>query len=322
MVECCGSNCDNSNQSAYTVNGFRLHNDMWSDPGATQCITNFGDGRIGWHWNKPNHTSPNYPEIIIGSNCEWPSSVPGFFPVLQKNINTFYSEVEYKFTKVPTDWPNWNLAYDIYWRDSSCNAKLYNIMIWPIGDATPYGKQIVNDGINDYYYTHDNRGWPWDVFILKNQPTLVVNQVYTHKVNIKALIDTINNNEFRNNGDWQIPGIEFGDEIYLGSGSIEISQFNIELNGQWRRLNSAPTTKYRCTGSPNYQCVTDPNGPYNSLAACQTACKVLQIKNFNIHIIGTPNKPTGVLVTKNIRGDYTTDEACKLTCDTLKIMDQ
>lgn len=112
--------------------------------------------------------------------------------------------------------------------------------------------------------------------------------------------------------------------------SVDLGQQGRDIFFGYGRINAKaavdqippPQNKYRCTGSPNYQCVTDPNGPYNSLAACQTACKVLQIKNFNIHIIGTPNKPTGVLVTKNIRGDYTTDEACKLTCDTLKIMDQ
>lgn len=42
-----------------------------------------------------------------------------------------------------------------------------------------------------------------------------------------------------------------------------------------------PPTKYKCTGSPDYQCVTDPNGPYNSLAECQAACQV------------TPPPPTG-----------------------------
>ncbi len=33
--------------------------------------------------------------------------------------------------------------------------------------------------------------------------------------------------------------------------------------------------RYRCTGTPNYQCVEDPNGPYGSLAECQSACKAL-----------------------------------------------
>ena len=84
-----------------------------------------------------------------------------------------------------------------------------------------------------------------------------------------------------------------------------------------------PGKKYRCTGTPDFQCIEDPNGPYNSLAECQTACKPTpQIKRFKVHIIGVPSKPNGILVMKSTRGDYTADEACKLTCDALKNMDQ
>lgn len=32
------------------------------------------------------------------------------------------------------------------------------------------------------------------------------------------------------------------------------------------------TKKYKCTGSPDYQCIEDPNGSYNSLPECQTVC--------------------------------------------------
>lgn len=34
-----------------------------------------------------------------------------------------------------------------------------------------------------------------------------------------------------------------------------------------------PTTKYRCTGSPNYECLADSTGPYNTLEECLSACK-------------------------------------------------
>lgn len=34
-----------------------------------------------------------------------------------------------------------------------------------------------------------------------------------------------------------------------------------------------PVTRYRCSGSPNYQCIEDPNGHFNSLAECQSVCK-------------------------------------------------
>jgi subtilisin len=103
----------------------------------------------------------------------------------------------------------------------------------------------------------------------------------------------------------------------------------VDPNGPYNSLAECqaackvPVTKYRCTGTPNYQCVIDPNGPYNSLAECQAACKPTpQTKKFKVHIIGTPSKPDGILVMKSAKGDYTADDACKLTCDTIKNMDQ
>ena len=79
-------------------------------------------------------------------------------------------------------------------------------------------------------------------------------------------------------------------------------------------------TKYRCTGSPDFQCIEDPNGPYNSLAGCQTACQPTpQIKRFKVQTVGLPSKPSGVLVMKSARGDYTADEACKVVCEQLKL---
>ena len=82
----------------------------------------------------------------------------------------------------------------------------------------------------------------------------------------------------------------------------------------------APVTKYRCTGTPNYQCVEDPNGPYNSLAECQAACKP-QVKKFRVHIIGSQDRVTGVMVIKSSMGEYTAEEACQQVCKIIKEID-
>jgi hypothetical protein len=101
-----------------------------------------------------------------------------------------------------------------------------------------------------------------------------------------------------------------------------------DVNGQYNSLAEcqaacqAPVTKYSCSGSPNYQCVQDANGQYNSLAECQAACIQPQTKKFTVYTVGSPDKPSGILIMKTDKGDYTANEACKLTCDTLKNMDQ
>jgi len=56
-----------------------------------------------------------------------------------------------------------------------------------------------------------------------------------------------------------------------------------------------PPKKYRCTGAPNYQCVEDPAGQYDSLAKCVAACKpvVDGINGFGIPaVIEFPVYPT------------------------------
>ena len=107
---------------------------------------------------------------------------------------------------------------------------------------------------------------------------------------------------------------QHGRDIFFGYGRIDAKAAVDQTPPQQQ--------KYSCTGAPNYQCIVDPNGSYNSLTACQAACKpILQAKKFNVHTIGTSNKPTGILVMKSSRGDYTSDNACKLICDTLKSID-
>ena len=51
-----------------------------------------------------------------------------------------------------------------------------------------------------------------------------------------------------------------------------------------------PTTKYRCTGAPDYQCAADPNGQYNSLEECQAVCKAPLPGTITV-----TNPPTGVI---------------------------
>ncbi len=46
-----------------------------------------------------------------------------------------------------------------------------------------------------------------------------------------------------------------------------------------RRLNSVCNPKYKCSGAPNYQCISDVSGTYDTLAACQAACQAVPPPN-------------------------------------------
>lgn len=60
----------------------------------------------------------------------------------------------------------------------------------------------------------------------------------------------------------------------IGIWALEYDSGRNELwNLIQQKFISVPITRYRCTGSPDYQCVEDSNGSYATLSECQTACK-------------------------------------------------
>jgi hypothetical protein len=99
----------------------------------------------------------------------------------------------------------------------------------------------------------------------------------------------------------------------------------VDPNGTYNSLiecqnvcKSPTTTKYSCSGAPNYQCIADQNGTYNSLIECQTACKnpnPIPTSKFTVNKLGNT-----ITIQKRNRGDKTADQACKTTCDMLKTM--
>jgi hypothetical protein len=117
-------------------------------------------------------------------------------------------------------------------------------MIWPqnypsnaLGSDT-YVKDV-SDGINTYAYYHDKRDQagaivPWDCFRLRNQPS----GNGSIKIDVKALIDTIDSDEFSGSGEWYIPDIQLGSENKHSKGKAEINKFNMELNGHKINLNN------------------------------------------------------------------------------------
>lgn len=216
LTECWGNDCD------LRFGPYILHNNMWGarNDVIRQGVYYYSDGRFGWEWDRPNpqlsdcgqYICPTYPEVIVGP------------PIEYKNINSWTSEVDYRWAIQPSG--SYNLAYDIYWFDpSNTEYKTFNVMIWIDGyhDDTPVG--TVSDGINtyDHFYRGPNswQYWPWHAFVLKNQGSTSIT------INVKALLDQISGID----GNWIIDDVELGSEIWDGSGKIEISKFVNYING-------------------------------------------------------------------------------------------
>ncbi len=268
MPECCTQYCNIDIGESNKF--FRMNNGMWEGSGS--CVwTDNTNKKIGWHWNNPGGWI--YPEVVVGSHQgQWSPTTWNALPISYSNLTSLNAEISWNYLSQPTgSW--WNFAFDIYWWNISYTQRQFNIMIfiqYSHPDILPDSWYVkdVSDGINTYkYYFTNSKDWPWGGFVLKSQ----ANQS-NFKINIKALMDTVSYNL---NGGWMIPDIQLGSESENGIGSISISKLNIELNGNTISLSGVkppPPVKYKCSGSPNYICSEDPNGPYNSLAECQVAC--------------------------------------------------
>lgn len=68
-----------------------------------------------------------------------------------------------------------------------------------------------------------------------------------------------------------------------------------------------PQKKYRCSGTPDFQCIEDPNGPYDNLAACQAACKSPTVK---YRCTGAPNYQC----VEDPNGPYDSLAVCQAAC--------
>lgn len=223
----------------------KLHNNVWGltdeekITGITKIYTYYkSNGNFGWEWNRPDpdyntdvYVHPIEPEIIVGQPHGAPNSTTPYFSIKLGNINTWTSDIEYKYTKSPIG--EYNLMYDIYFVDkNNPNLKHSNVMIWMEGLSLGTPVKTVTDGINEYDYYYRIGGiydWPWHAFVLKNRPPQLSNESYHHIVDIKRLLEQLPPGSLDN--EWIVPGIEFGSEVGDSSGRIEVSKFLINLNG-------------------------------------------------------------------------------------------
>ena len=228
----------------------RLHNNVW---GATDkekkssalksYIYYKFNGNFGWEWDRPSPDSGGkrwlstiYPEVVVGVSGSYSSTSP-YFPVKLNNIYSLETDVEYMYVKNTTG--IYNLAYDIFLVDES-GIKKAEVMVWLYGSSNETIDKLISDGINEYEYSYRPLdgvapGWSYHVLVLKKQSQILlnrpVNNTVNYTVNIKALLDELVKYG-RLSNEWVVDGVEFGNEVWIGSGKIEISKFSVVLNGK------------------------------------------------------------------------------------------
>lgn len=212
----------------------KLLNNVWGAPYYERQSENLNsyiyynsEGTYGWEWNRWNpinvdsYVRPIYPEVMLDSDS-------GYLPKKLNDVSSISAELQYSYVKPPTG--SYNFAYDIWLTYGG--AREAEVMIWidcsTTADCAPgtYAGDV-NDGNNTYsvYYRNPRSSTSWSVyaFILNNRTPVPL----YHKVDIKALLNSLST---RLNDEWIISSVELGNEIWEGSGRIEISEWLININ--------------------------------------------------------------------------------------------
>lgn len=238
---------------------YKLENNIWGAPpeetDASQYIYySDSDGRFGWEWNRPNPQKldpnctgsycimPIYPEAIIG-NHPWTMDQPSTwstFPKKVVDISTFKFYLGYNYTRVPIG--SFNFAPEI-WIVDIINfpynyTKKVEIMFW-INCTGGCNPGIYCGTFDDSYNTYKiyradpstDRPWLYYAFVLQQPYT---GQQYCN-IDIKKILDYVAS-KGQVDQNWYITDIEFGNEIWDGSGNIEINKLDIDMNGNVARL--------------------------------------------------------------------------------------
>jgi hypothetical protein len=220
-------------------NSRSLINNVWGAPPGekfTSAVYFKHDRSFGWYWDRenpkpqPGETLPKplYPGLRIGG-CPWESTSACYFPVKVGDVKTLELNVSYNYPSNPRG--SYNLAYDIFLSDTDkaqSNPKpKAEVMIW-LHHTFPQPQSVYKGDFTDGFNTYKLYAWVmpdgrlYYSFIKEGNP---LNEA-AYTINAKSLLTALELDP-----NWYIHGIELGNEILSGSGKIEITQFDLNLNG-------------------------------------------------------------------------------------------
>jgi hypothetical protein len=216
-----------------------LVNNVWGAPSGevyNSSIYLSPDHTFGWSWTRlsptvksgENRVSPIFPSLLIGGTC-FVRSQSAYFPIKLVDAKTLVLDVSYDYPQMPSG--SYDLAYDLFLSDSAqpdINPKIAaEVMIWIdsiVKQPSKHYQGDFTDGTNTFalYSWTMADGRAYYSFVLKSSPALKGQ----YQIDAGKLLAQINLDS-----NWLIHGVEFGTEVYNGSGQIHISRFSVDLNG-------------------------------------------------------------------------------------------
>lgn len=233
--------------SMINMPNYTIHNNTWgaSIP-ETECIYRDNNtGHVGWNWNRPNgNMQITYPNVNVGVYRGIPSW--NVFPKKVSEFTNFDVNITYSYPQLPTG--TYNFAPEIYLREDATYLLMSKaeIMFYIDHSSSNPGTEFglgtyladVNDGnlLYKLYYRTWTNGWRLYTYV-KYGIGNTTQGPHTYYIDIKYLLDYLATHELLDTGtkmidsNWYALGFEFGNEVYNGIGKTEISQLNMNVNG-------------------------------------------------------------------------------------------
>jgi len=212
---------------------YKVQNNTWgyiasSCSTYTQCVfhDSINPSVFGWEWHvNCASDNPSYPRVEYGWN---PWSIESTTHNLPRKLSSL-SSVVISFSKMFSANGTYNMAFDI-WITKSDTSNVKNtkaeIMIWldytlvPGTDLT-IGNLTINHETYDFY---KNTTWStiaYLAFVKKNN-------TWNGQIDILPFISYLVENNHISSNDYLVD-IEFGNEIWAGTGLLELTDYNITI---------------------------------------------------------------------------------------------
>jgi len=220
-----------------TVNindSYYLHNNVWGfyaasyDSAFTQCIfyDTIQPSNIGWKWELEGTSKyPSYPRVGYGWNPWFEESTSSELPMKIGALSSVTSSFDFDYSfsgKYNTSFDIWLTSSEIPHEDN-ISAE---IMIWLDANTLPETPITIENLLieNKTYSFYKNTDWydyPFFVFLQKDTSWNGQFSIYPF---LRYLLD---NNHISN--EYFLADIEFGNEIWSGTGCMEIENYKIEI---------------------------------------------------------------------------------------------
>ncbi|MCY8026273.1 glycoside hydrolase [Bacillus sonorensis] len=217
-------------------NKYYIFNNVWGADqvsGWWQSIYHNSDSDLGWVWNWPSSTSSvkAYPSIVSG--WHWTEGyTPGSgFPTRLSEQKNIMANVSYSISASGT----YNAAYDIWLHKTNKaswdSAPTDEIMIWLNNtNACPLGSYVQTVSIGGHKwkvhkgYVDAGNGKGWNVYSFVR-----TSNTQSASLNIRHFTNYLSNQKKWLDKSKYVSSVEFGTEVFGGTGQINISNWDVNV---------------------------------------------------------------------------------------------